>query len=166
MDFEKIYKEYFSDVYLYVRRLSGNEHIAEEITSDTFYKALSSINKFRGECDMRVWLCQIAKNCYFTYLKRNKLWDDINDREIQNIPDDTLSIEEEIIRNNEATHLKRILHTIPEPYREVFMWRVFAQLNFKEIGQIFNKSDNWACVTYHRARAMIKEEMEEKDNEK
>ena len=61
MEFEEVYRKYFNDVYLYVRRLSGDEHIAEEITSDTFYKALYSINKFRGDCDIRVWLCQIAK---------------------------------------------------------------------------------------------------------
>ena len=72
MKFEEIYETYFKDVYLYIRRLSGNDHIAEEITSETFFKALQSINKFRGECDIRVWLCQIAKNCYYTYLEKNK----------------------------------------------------------------------------------------------
>ena len=71
MDFEEIYRTYFNDVFVYIRKLSGDENIAEEITSQTFFKALSSINKFRGECDVRVWLCQIAKNCYFTYLKKN-----------------------------------------------------------------------------------------------
>ena len=71
MDFEKIYDTYFDDVYLYVRRLSGNEHVAEEIASETFFKAMSSIKNFRGECDIRVWLCQIAKNSYFSYLKKN-----------------------------------------------------------------------------------------------
>ena len=71
MDFEEIYRTYFNDVFVYIRKLSGDENIAEEITSQTFFKVLSSINKFKGECDVRVWLCQIAKNCYFTYLKKN-----------------------------------------------------------------------------------------------
>ena len=65
-DFEKLYNTYFNDVYLYIRHLSGDEHIAEEITSDTFFKAIKSIDSFRGDCDVRVWLCQIAKNSYYS----------------------------------------------------------------------------------------------------
>lgn len=72
MEFEQIYSTYFKSVYLYVMQVSGNEHIAEEITSETFFKAINSIDSFRGDCDMRVWLCQIAKNTYFSYLKKNK----------------------------------------------------------------------------------------------
>ena len=64
MEFEQVYDLYFRDVYRYILKLSGSDHVAEEITSDTFFKALRSIGKFRGSCDMRVWLCQIAKNCY------------------------------------------------------------------------------------------------------
>lgn len=68
--FEELYHTYFNDVYLYILRLSGDEHIAEEITSDTFFRAMRAMDHFRGDCDVRVWLCQIAKNCYHTYLKK------------------------------------------------------------------------------------------------
>ena len=65
-DFEQIYKDYFRDVFLYVRRLSGgDERLAEDITSEAFFRALRRIDSFRGDCDIRVWLCQIAKNCYY-----------------------------------------------------------------------------------------------------
>ena len=161
MDFEEIYRTYFNDVFVYIRKLSGDENIAEEITSQTFFKALSSINKFRGECDARVWLCQIAKNCYFTYLKKNSKTENIDDIQVLNIQDFTCDINEIISNQEQSKLIQNALHTIPEPYKEVFMWRVFAELNFKEIGQIFDKSDNWACVTYHRARNMIKEKLEE-----
>ena len=70
MEFEQIYITYFRDVYLYIRKLSNSEHIAEEITSETFFKAMKSFDGFRGDCDIRVWLCQIAKNCYYSYLKK------------------------------------------------------------------------------------------------
>lgn len=69
-EIEQVYKKYFKDVFLYVKRLSGNEHIAEEISSETFFRAMQSLDKFRGDCDVRVWLCQIAKNCYYSYLKK------------------------------------------------------------------------------------------------
>ena len=85
MEFEQIYSTYFKSVYHYIRMLSGDEHLAEEITSETFFKAMKSIGDFRGECDMRVWLCQIAKNAYYSYLKKNNRITSVDDTEWQNI---------------------------------------------------------------------------------
>ena len=166
MEFEKIYTIYFNDVFRYIRRLSNNEHIAEEITADTFFKAMRSIDSFRGDCDIRVWLCQIAKNSYLSYLKKSGQIDNSEDITLLNIPDSNETIEEQIIKKEEIEQIQKILHDIPEPYKEVFMWRIFAELSFKQIGQIFNKSENWACVTYHRARNKIKERMEVNQHEK
>ena len=160
MEFEKIYTTYFRDVFLYIRRLSNDEHIAEEITSETFFKAMNSIDSFRGDCDIRVWLCQIAKNSYLSYLKKSGRIDNIEDAELLNIADPNETVEEKFVRHDEAVQIQKILHDIPDPYKEVFMWRVFAELSFKQIGQIFGKSENWACVTYHRARNKIKERLE------
>jgi RNA polymerase sigma-70 factor (ECF subfamily) len=157
MEFEKIYTTYFRDVFLYIRRLSNDGHIAEEITSETFFKAMNSIDSFRGDCDIRVWLCQIAKNCYYSYLKKVGRTDSIEDIEIA---EQGVSLEERLSQQDQAVQIQKILHDIPDPYKEVFMWRVFAELSFKQIGQIFSKSENWACVTYHRARKKIKERLE------
>ncbi|MCM1542055.1 MAG: RNA polymerase sigma factor [Blautia sp.] len=165
-DFEEIYKTYFNDVFLYIRRLSNDAHIAEEITSETFFKAMRDIDRFRGECHIRVWLCQIAKNCYYSYLKKAKRTDSLPDAGVPDVPDPGEGFEEKLIRHDEAGRIRKILHSIQEPYREVFMWRVFADLSFKDIGQIFHKSENWACVTYHRARGMIKERLEAQEHEK
>lgn len=163
MEFEEIYTTYFSDVYMYIRRLSRDEHLAEEITSETFFKAISSIESFRGDCDIRVWLCQIAKNCYFTYLKKTKRIDSIEDIEIA---EQSENFEERFFQKDAAMQIQKVLHVVPEPYKEVFMWRIFAEMSFKQIGQIFHKSENWACVTYHRARKMIKERLEADGYEK
>lgn len=166
IEFEKIYNTYFNDIFRYIRKLSNNEHIAEEITADTFFKAMHSINSFRGDCDIRVWLCQIAKNSYLTYLKRSGKVHNTDDIELLNITDQAETCEEQLVKNEEVMQIQKILHDIPEPYKEVFMWRVFAELSFKQIGQIFHKSENWACVTYHRARNKIKEKMEVNKHEK
>lgn len=165
-EFEQIYRDYFNDVFLYIRRLSDNEHIAEEITSETFYKAMRSVESFRGDCDIRVWLCQIAKNCYCSYLKKAGRVDSIEDIDLLNVsvPDET--VEERLARQDEVMQIQKILHDVPDPYKEVFMWRVFAELSYKQIGQLFGKSENWACVTYHRARNMIRERLEGSKNEK
>ena len=160
MEVEKIYKLYFKDVYRYIRKLSGDEHIAEEITADTFFKAMKGLDNFRGECDMRVWLCQIAKNCYLSHLKKAGRSDVVADEVFINIADPKKNIEYEIVKKDEAFQIQKVLHDISEPYKEVFMWRVFGDLSFKQIGQIFGKSENWACVTYHRARNKIKERLE------
>lgn len=161
-EFEKIYRTYFDDVYRYIRRLSGDEDTAEEVTSETFFKAMRSIGGFRGDCDIRVWLCQIAKNCYYTYLKKKRNTDSIDGSELSALPSEEKTAEEVCIRHDEAARIRTALHNVPEPYREVFMWRVFAELSFKQIGGIFGKSEDWACVTYHRARAMIRAKMEGK----
>ena len=165
-EFEKIYRNYFNDVFLYIRRLSNNEHIAEEITSETFYKAMRSIDSFRGDCDIRVWLCQIAKNSYYTYLKKAGQVDSIEDIELLDISAQDEAVEERLTREDEAMQIQKILHDIPDPYKEVFMWRVFAELSCRQIGQLFGKSENWVSVTYHRARNMIRERLEDSKNEK
>ena len=164
-DFERLYDTYFNDVYLYILRLSGNEHLAEEITSDTFFKAMKSIDSFRGDCDVRVWLCQIAKNCYYSHVKKSNRTEHIDEAELQEIPDLSPSVAEVYVQRNEIELIQNILHDIGEPYKEVFMWRVYAELSFKQIAQIFGKTENWACVTYHRARKKILERLEERNGE-
>ena len=160
-DFEKLYHTYFSDVYLYIRRLSGDEQIAEEITRETFFKAMHSIDSFRGDCDVRVWLCQIAKNCYYTHIKKAAKLQAADLDELQNMADPAPDLAQQLIRKEEVRRIQKVLHDISEPYKEVFMWRVFAQLSFKQIGSIFGKNENWACVTYHRARKMMIRRLEE-----
>ena len=166
MEFEQIYSTYFKSVYLYVMQVSGNEHIAEEITSETFFKAINSIDSFRGDCDMRVWLCQIAKNTYFSYLKKNKKVLSIDESDLQNVADPDAGIDAQIGEQEEARLIRKILHDMSDPYKEVFMWRVFGELSFKEIADLYGKTDNWACVTYHRARKMIQNRLEEIEHEK
>ena len=115
---------------------------------------------------MRVWLCQIAKNAYYSYLKKNNRITSVDDTEWQNIIAPGAFVEEQLETQEEAQEIRKILHTISDPYKEVFMWRVFGELSFKEIGDLYSKTDNWACVTYHRARKLIQSRLEEINNEK
>lgn len=166
MEFEQIYSTYFESVYRYIWKLSGDEHIAEEITSETFLKAMKSIEDFRGDCDMRVWICQIAKNTYYSYMKKSHRMVSVDETEFQSITDPNAFIEEQIGIQEETRQIRKILHTMSDPYKEVFMWRVFGEMSFKEIAALYGKTDNWACVTYHRARKMIQDRLEENDDEK
>ncbi len=157
-ELESLYRAYFRDVYFYILSLSKDEHVAEDITSEAFIKAIKSIDTFKGDCDIRVWLCQIAKNCYYSYLRKNKkiIYTDEEPEHISEI-----NIEQSIVSKEDSIKIHEILHKLKEPYKEVFSLRIFSELSFKEIGYLFRKSENWACVTYHRARKKIQEEMED-----
>lgn len=158
MNIESIYRKYFKDVYLYIKAISGSDDIAEEITQETFFKALKHINKFRGECDIRVWLCQIAKNTYYnTYKQKKKI---VMEPMEETLVDETVSIEKNVIEKEKCRILKQLLDEMEEPYQSVFRLRVYSELAFKEIGNAFQKTENWARVTYHRARAKMMKEME------
>ena len=154
-DFEKIYSEYYDMVYGYCLHLSHDPSLAEEVTQESFFKALKAIDSFHGECRLNVWLCQIAKNTYFTLLKKRK-------RTSPPPPEDWADpqdLEQRLGDREEALQIHRVLHTLPDPYREVFWLRTFGELSFAQIGGLFEKTESWARVTYHRARMKIKEEL-------
>ncbi len=156
--FDQIYKTYFDLVYRYALSLSQNPDLAEEITQETFFKAMRSLNAFRGESSIKSWLCSIARNLLIDQ-ERKKKTQPIEDA--QNLPDSAIGPEESIMRQDESMRIHRLLHHLEEPYREVFTLRTLGQLSFRDIGELFGKSENWACVVYHRARVKIKQKMEE-----
>lgn len=162
--FEQVYEFYFKDVYRYVLTLCHNVGEAEEITQETFCQALKSISSFRGECTMFVWLCQIAKHLYFARWKREKRMSGQEIEAVQNNARQTsLSIEQRLADEADAMMLHQHLHHLQEPYKEVFMLRVFGELSFKKIAQIFGKTESWARVTYHRAKLKMISEMEDEN---
>lgn len=158
---ETIFEKHYSDVFRYLRGLTGSEDLAEELTQETFYKALRALKDFRGDCDVRVWLCQIAKNLYYEYLRKQKKTVSLEQEgeEQKELPDDSESFVSLLLDREQAREIHRILHRIREPYKEVFTLRIFGELSFKEIAELFGKTEHWACVTYHRARSMIREQM-------
>lgn len=154
-DFDKIYGDYFKEVYKFVLTLCQNYSLAEEITQETFFKALKNISKFDEKCKIQTWLCKIAKNTYFDYLKKNNLKEDYP---FEIIPSKE-NIEEEFLEKETAYSIHKVLHNLKEPYKEVFWLRMFGELSFLQIGELFEKSENWARVTYYRAKVFIKEEL-------
>ncbi|OJF94596.1 RNA polymerase sigma factor [Alkalibacterium sp. 20] len=156
VELEEIYSLYFKDVYLFAYSLTRDKHLAEDITSETFLKALKSLDSFKGESDIRVWLFQIAKNTYYSYLRKHKK--EIALDSIGEIEDET-DIEKIIFLKEESMNVHKVLHQLSEPYKEVFTLRLFGELSFKQIGELFGKTDNWACVTFYRAKRKIREEM-------
>lgn len=164
-EIEEIYRQYFSHVYRYMLRLSGQEQIAEDITAETFLKAMKGIRQFRGTCDIRVWLCQIAKNLYFTSIRQKDRITATDQQFLQTRSGASPDPENTVIQCEDISRIKQILQTTEEPYREVFYRRVFEEMSFAQIGHRFGKTANWACVTYHRARGKIKKRLEAEQHE-
>lgn len=163
-EFEAIYRDYFNDVFLYLRSISRDAGVAEELTQEVFFKALRSLDKFRGDCDVRVWLCQIAKNEYTSYCRKTgrvDLVDMESNQECEKPPAGSVRFEERLEDSADALDIHKILHTLDEPYKEVFSLRVFSELTFRQIAEVFGKTESWARVTYHRARLKIMERLEQ-----
>lgn len=161
-EFEKIYEVYFRDVYYYTLSLSKDKYTSEDLTSETFLKAMKSIEGFRGDTSLRVWLCQIAKNEYFSRLRKDKKIDFRDDLEAIASLEISDYLEKNFIADNEALKINKMILLLDEPYSEIFKLRFYGELSFKQIGNLFGKTDNWACVTYHRARKKLQRELEEK----
>ena len=164
MNIEELYRTYFDIVYRYIRSVSRDGALAEEVTQETFFKALKKADQFRGDCDVRVWLCQIAKNTLYDHLKKQKkqLLGDEKLEKTESAGGELL--EEKLAQRSQAMEIHKVLHGLSEPYKEVFSLRTFGELKFSEIGILFGKSENWARVTYYRARVKIREELEHEDH--
>lgn len=155
-DIEQVYKEYFDIVNKYLFCLTRNADIAEELTQETFYRAVKKINTYKGNSKISVWLCQIAKNLWFDYCRKNKRFSKENEQELINeqMIDTT---EEQVISKDEKISLYRKMQKLDEITRKVIYLRITGELSFKEIGMILNKTENWARVTFYRGKQKLKE---------
>lgn len=155
-DIEQIYKEYFKTVNKYLFCLTRNDDISEELTQETFYRAVKKINTYRGECKISVWLCQIAKNLWYDYCRKNKNIGITNEDDLlKNQPISTL--EEKVISDDERISIYKKMQKLDDKTREVMYLRITGELSFKEIGAILNKTENWARVTFYRGKNKLKE---------
>ena len=155
-DIEKIYEEYFEAVNKYLFCLTHNSNIAEELTQETFYKAVKKIDTYKGECKISVWLCQIAKNLWYDYCKRKKLF--TNSEEIQLLNEQCINTtEESVILTEEKIELYKRIQKLDEKTRNVIYLRITGELSFKEIADILGKTENWARVTFYRGKNQLKE---------
>ena len=104
-----------------------------------------------------MWLCQIAKNVYFTYAKRQKRYGEPEEKQAQP------GFEEQLLERETAWEVHKLLHQLDEPYREVFSLRVLGELSFSQIGQLFGKSDSWARLIFYRAKTELRRQADEND---
>ena len=150
--------------------LSHDDVLAEELTQETMFRAIMNIKSFRGDSKMSVWLCQIAKNLYFEWLKKSRRTVPIDENTAD--PEGVTGsgteeqlkgkdIAEEVADKDLADRILQCLHDLEEPYKEVFTLHALGDISLTQISRLFGKSDSWARVTYYRAKAMISSKLEE-----
>ena len=152
---DDIFKLYGQDVFKYLLALTKNTDIAEELTQETFYQAIKSINRYDGSCKITTWLFAIAKNVYHNYVRK-----EIKKNGNVSLDDITLTFYDD---NSQVQNIYKEIHNLGEPYNEIILLRVFSDMNFKQIGEVFNKSESWARVTFHRAKLRLKERLDNND---
>ena len=154
---EEVYKEYSNTVYKYLFCLTGKEEIAEDLTQETFAIAIKQINKFRGDCKISVWLCQIAKHLWYKELKKSKKNKNISINDLNEEIEEAQTTEDIICEKEEKLKLFKDMQKLDEQSKEVMYLRMVGNLNFIEIGEILGKTPNWARVTFYRAKQKIRE---------
>ena len=159
MDFDKLYDAYYMQVYSYVMTLVKNAHLAEEITQEVFFKALKSRKTYAQKSSELTWLCAIAKNSCIDELRKQSRFQEWDGE----LPSEE-SVEQAVEDETVTLQIHQILHHMEEPYKEVFQLRIFGELSFRKIGEIFGKTESWARVTYHRAKIKIQERMEQHES--
>lgn len=152
-DLQEVYRQHAQTVYKFLLSQCGSEDLAEELTQETFYQAVRSIQRFDGTCKLSVWLCQIAKHLWYQHLRKRR-------REAPLPEEDAVplcpSAEEEAISRQGHRDLLRQVHALKEPYRETVYLRLFGDLSFREIGDVLRKTETWARVTFYRGKEQLK----------
>ncbi len=155
---EVIYQQHAQTVYRYLLSLTRDEDLSEELTQETFYQAIRSSGRYDGSCKITTWLCAIAKNVLQSYRRKHPSHEDLETADLV-----SPSAEQEADLTLSRVDLMRSVHALPEPYREVLYLRLFGDLPFREIGDIFGKPENWARVTFYRGKERLRKEFT--DNE-
>lgn len=161
--FEEMFSCYFGRVYRFALKLTRSTELAEDITQQTFYRALEKIDSFEGRSDVGTWLCSIAKNEYFDRRRRKKEQPyEPGSYVFDGVAGD---VAEKVQLEQQRMQIHRHLHELDEPYREVFMLRVFGELKYAQIASLFGRTESWARVTFYRAKLDIQRRIEEEEHE-
>ena len=155
---DEIYQKNAAMIYKYLCGLSHDTQLAEELTQETFFQAIKGIDKFRGDCKVSVWLCQIAKNLWYKELEKRSRHKTVE-------LDDTMpsgeNIESKCLNRLEKVEVFRLIHNLDDVTREVVHLRLTGELQFSEIASIMGKTENWARVTYYRGKQKLMKGIEE-----
>ena len=157
-EIEEYYDKYGSKVYSYLLGLSGDSDISRELTQETFLRAIGSLSSFNGSCSVCTWLCSIAKNLWHSELRRRGLHPSADTDEAAPEPDASPPPDEAAEQRDSKMFVLKQVHSLPETEKEIILLRATGAMTFAEIGELFGKSENWARVTFYRAKQKLRKE--------
>ncbi len=149
-DFNEIYIENYQLVYKYLLFLTNNKYISEELTEETFYKAIINISKFKNNSKLSTWLCKIARNLWIDEIKRKNKIAEINDK-------DVIVTEDVFLEKEERMQLFKAIQKLDVLTRDVIYLKIKGDLSYKEIAEIMNTTETWVRVTFYRGKEKMKE---------
>ena len=159
MSFEDIFTSYEKPLYNFVLRMVRDTQTAQDLTQDIFIKIYQNLTGFRGNASFSTWIYKIATNAYLDYVrssgyKKNSLSEYIDEDEKWDHRDyeKFLSIDEQTIKSEMNTCIKRFLDDLPEDYRSVIVLHDLQDLKNREIADILNCSLETVKIRLHRAR--------------
>lgn len=165
MDADRIYREYARMIYIYIYQMCHDADLAEDIVQTTFLKAIQHADSFKEESRISSWLCQIAKNTYYDYCRkkenRNISYETLEDIDSRIKPKTNPDIEGLLIEREQAAMLRKMIHELGEPFKEILMLRIYGECSYREIGELYGKSENWARVNYYRGKMQVLERISE-----
>ena len=157
-DFEKIYRDHRIRIYAFLMKLCNDADLAEELTQETFYQAYKSLSRYNGRCEMFTWLAAIAKNVFFTYLRKTKAESMVIDLYVTDLE---ASLDDEpgyrLQRKLDIHRVEQAIAGIPQKYSEVLILRIYGELPYEEIARKLGISVGSAKVIYFRAKNYVKE---------
>ena len=161
-EFEELYNSYYKDVYYFVLKLADyRDDIAEEVTQESFYQAFISISRFRGECSIKSWLCQIAKNTYYKYLKTHAKETYLEEELHQEKEQEEEAVSSVVEKKQVTLHIRKVIADLDERSRRIVEYRLFEEKSYKEIGELVGIREATAKVLFSRAKVKIRERLKE-----
>lgn len=154
---DEIFHQNAKIVYCFLYSMCRDESLAEDLTQETFLKAIESIHRYDSSCKISTWLCQIGKHLLYQYWEKRKNYTFVELNESLIAGSDT---EQQAINRMEISDIWDKVQSLPEKMKQVAELRILSDLAFKEIGQILGKSENWARVTFYRAKLILIKETE------
>lgn len=165
-EFEQVYREYYGSINKFILKLCGDSTLAEELTQETFYRTYLSLHRFQGKSSLYTFIVSIAKHTYYKHMKKNKPvmpYEDIDEQAYlpqSHTSGDPLYIYE---KKDERYALRRIIDQLPEKYRDVILYRIYAEMTFEQVAKVMDITENSAKVLFHRAKKKLSEELKNED---
>ena len=149
---EELYRQYSQIVYHFLYKKCKNSDLAEDLTQETFLKALERLDSYDQSCKLSTWLCQIAKHLLYQH------WDKVGRIQLAELDESLKSghdTEQTAIAKVELADVWDRLQTLSPDAKKTVELRVLGDLSFREIGELLGRSENWARVTFYRAKLLL-----------